>query len=182
MTATAKIIPLRQGVTKRCPACGETKTAAEFYAAKARPDGCSSYCKPCDTRLRAPRAEKVRAYNRKWQRRKYESFTPDEKYDQTKKRFERHLWRTHGIRIADARALLAKQGGLCGIRACGKELSLDVHGRKDSANRAVIDHCHQTGRVRGLLCNRCNKAEGFYTQNKNLFLGIAEYLERSSVA
>jgi hypothetical protein len=40
----------------------------------------------------------------------------------------------------------------------------------------VIDHCHSTGRVRGLLCQRCNMALGHYGDNAELLTRMADYL------
>ena len=45
--------------------------------------------------------------------------------------------------LADYDAMLAKQGGRCAL--CGGEMK-----------RPVVDHCHQTGAVRGVLCHPCN--------------------------
>lgn len=177
---TAEIIAL-QFPTKRCPECNETKPRSEFYSSKGHRDGCAAHRKPCGNRLRIERYRpQTRIYQRGYQKRARLNLTPEERADVDYARWLRYLWQRHGLTMVEVRALLAKQSGLCGNRACGKELSLDVHGKRGYWERAVIDHCHKTGRVRGLLCNPCNKAEGFYTKNKNLLLGIAEYLERTA--
>lgn len=41
---------------------------------------------------------------------------------------------------------------------------------------AVVDHCHSTGRVRGLLCNKCNSAVGLLKDNVNVIERAALYL------
>lgn len=51
-----------------------------------------------------------------------------------------------------ARHLKIEQGGLCPL--CGKEIDLRVKGE------GVIDHDHDTGRIRGVLHRSCNAAEG----------------------
>lgn len=60
-----------------------------------------------------------------------------------------YLQRNYGMTIADYEHMLSGQGGGCGI--CGK---------LPTGRRLVVDHCHATGRVRGLLCTACNKAIG----------------------
>lgn len=60
------------------------------------------------------------------------------------------LLRTYGITAADYAELREKQGGVCAI--CRKH-------PEDGVNLAV-DHCHETGLVRGLLCDGCNFAIG----------------------
>lgn len=54
--------------------------------------------------------------------------------------------------LAFRRKLHKEQGGLCPL--CGKEIDLRIKGE------GVIDHDHDTGRVRGLLHRSCNAAEG----------------------
>lgn len=67
---------------------------------------------------------------------------------------------------------------------------LEQHGRcalcnvKASAlgpDRFHVDHCHKTGRVRGLLCRLCNGALGLLKDNKETVNGINEYLERGKL-
>ena len=58
--------------------------------------------------------------------------------------------RRYGLSGADYAALLARQGGGCA--ACRRK----PRGKR----RLEVDHCHSTGRVRGLLCNKCNTMLG----------------------
>lgn len=57
----------------------------------------------------------------------------------------------YGISAEDYLDLVAKQGGVCAI--CGR-------GPKN--NRLSIDHDHNTGRVRGILCAPCNRHVGYF--------------------
>lgn len=54
-----------------------------------------------------------------------------------------NLSRRYGITVAEFDEMLARQGGKCVI--CEQE-----------PKRPVVDHCHETGAVRGILCHRCN--------------------------
>lgn len=46
-----------------------------------------------------------------------------------------------------------------------------------SGKRLAVDHCHTTGRIRGLLCSKCNQAIGLFKDNYNTVLRAAEYLK-----
>ena len=49
---------------------------------------------------------------------------------------------------------------------------------KNDEKALCVDHCHKTGKVRGLLCNKCNKALGLFNDNIELIKVAASYLER----
>lgn len=78
-------------------------------------------------------------------------------------------WRQYGIEITlDQYAQLwLAQNGACKI--C-RQLP------KAPITRLSVDHCHTTGRVRGLLCSRCNSAIGMLDDSPALTLAAAEYL------
>lgn len=75
--------------------------------------------------------------------------------------------RRYGLSLADFRALQARQGNVCAI--CRRP-----------ARMLCIDHCHVTGRVRGLLCRKCNSALGLYDDDPRLLHAAIEYLEASA--
>jgi hypothetical protein len=68
--------------------------------------------------------------------------------------------------------MLAAQGGGCAI--CGAPESEQRHGV------LRVDHCHATGRVRGLLCEGHNLAIGHFSDDPLTLRLAAEYLERST--
>lgn len=71
-----------------------------------------------------------------------------------------------------------EQGGRCA--ACGRpETSLGNHGK---VKRLAVDHNHETGEVRGLLCLSCNVALGLVDDDVNRLLALAEYLRSKLVA
>jgi hypothetical protein len=69
-------------------------------------------------------------------------------------------------------AMLESQGGGCAI--CGHA------DRSDPKFFPVVDHCHTTGKVRGLLCMHCNQGLGKYMDQPARLIAAAEYLTRSS--
>jgi hypothetical protein len=85
-----------------------------------------------------------------------------------------YLLRTYGIDLATFDAMLERQGGVCAI--C-KEPETRVS--KGNVTPLSVDHDHQTGRVRGLLCFACNSGLGRLGDTVQGLRAALEYLERS---
>lgn len=77
-----------------------------------------------------------------------------------------HLKRNYGLTEAERDAMVAAQRGLCVICLAAPP----VH----------VDHCHKTGRVRGVLCFNCNSAIGKLGDNPDAVRRAAAYLEGNS--
>ena len=92
-----------------------------------------------------------------------------------------YLQKKYGVSIEEMAQLLEAQHGLCAI--CGKlwsecHLEKRLRGKTLFLQHLYVDHCHRTGRVRGLLCNNCNKAIGLLSENKEHFARAIRYLEK----
>jgi hypothetical protein len=74
-----------------------------------------------------------------------------------------HLKREYGITEAERDGLIASQGGVC----CICLAALPAH----------VDHCHETGRVRGVLCFSCNAALGQFKDRPDVMRRAATYVE-----
>ena len=62
---------------------------------------------------------------------------------------------------------LSAQDGKCAIESCGNYASeRSLH----------VDHNHDTGSVRGLLCSKCNTALGLVNENTEILVGLIDYL------
>lgn len=75
----------------------------------------------------------------------------------------------YGITYHAFWGLFDLQEGKC--RICWRKFDKEV--------KAVVDHCHQTGRIRGLLCNRCNTGLGFFLDSENLLVRAIQYLDNT---
>jgi len=78
----------------------------------------------------------------------------------------------YGITLEQYNAMLSKQSGVCMI--CGK-INNRINYKTGKPERLVVDHEHDTGMVRGLLCHRCNLAVGIFENMKD---ALADYLSK----
>jgi hypothetical protein len=76
---------------------------------------------------------------------------------------DNRLKNKYGISLEDYEAMFTSQSGMCKICRSDEE---DL----------VVDHCHDTGIVRGLLCNRCNWGLGNFKDNVDLLRAAEDYL------
>jgi hypothetical protein len=79
--------------------------------------------------------------------------------------------RKYGISIEEYNMLLEKQGGVCAI--CRQPETIIVKGVQ---HRLTVDHNHETGKVRGLVCHRCNNTLGWYKDKIETFTNFVLYL------
>lgn len=144
---------------KLCRKCGETKALDDFYADRKSATGKSSHCKSC-----------LKAKAKRW----YQE-NPDRVAEQASRRIERGgnresaIKRKYGLRQADYLDMLKSQGGACAICGTGDPGRGNKH--------FVIDHCHETGKVRGLLCNNCNRVLGLFGDSTETIRSAIEYLK-----
>jgi hypothetical protein len=88
----------------------------------------------------------------------------------------KQLRKKYGITLELYNELYAAQEGLCAL--CCKPETIKLKSSFKTSNLAV-DHCHSTGKIRGLLCFRCNTALG-QIQKENLAVKIVKYLGESN--
>ena len=84
----------------------------------------------------------------------------------------RRMQRMYGVTEAEFEAQLAAQGGVCAI--CGSS-------ERDHFGRMHLDHDHETGRFRGVLCFRCNHMLGKALDDPDRLARAAEYLREGGV-
>jgi len=91
-----------------------------------------------------------------------------------RRRRDRRLNELYGIGIEDYDRILAGQGGGCAI--CDKPPVLV--GRMANRATLVVDHDHETGAIRGLLCNPCNLMMGRYDSDPDFVSRLLDYVQR----
>lgn len=73
--------------------------------------------------------------------------------------------------IEDYNNMLESQNYLCAI--CNRHYTEVIHGKK---KRLCIDHCHTTGKIRGLLCDKCNRGLGLFCDSYDILMSAINYL------
>lgn len=150
-------------MTKQCTTCEETKLINNFCKSKSGKHGVGSVCRPCKSKV-----------NLEWSRK-----NPDKckKYRQKTRKVHPeadrgyYLKRDFNLTIQEYNKLLKKQSFCCAI--CKKPQS-------EFKINLAVDHCHTTGKVRGLLCNVCNIGLGYFKDKKQLLFSAIEYLNNTS--
>lgn len=86
------------------------------------------------------------------------------------------LKKRFGISLEEYQLMLEVQQNVCAI--CGKVESSVDH-RTKRARYLAVDHCHTTGKIRGLLCSRCNTAIGLLEDDPQILQNAIDYIKGS---
>lgn len=184
---------------KTCSVCNQTKTNFEFNKDRTSPDYMKPWCRPCGrTKPRKPHAlvpkdapdkkcigcqeiKKASSFYYNW---KQEEFTArckpchaesSRKLYANKSKFrvlqnDAYYRRHYGITLLEVEELKQKANHQCQI--CSSEFS--------EKNKPRVDHCHSTGKIRGLLCHKCNVALGLLQDSSKLLRKAASYVSKTS--
>lgn len=153
--------PRDESELKACRKCGVTKPLVEFsLSRKATATSNAVYrsdCKACCS-ARAMQWFKDNPGRATANKRKF------------------NLAKNYGLTVEEYNAMLRRQGGVCAV--CGRGEPAE-HGRTGKQFRLAVDHCHETGAVRGLLCQKCNRAIGLFGDDPILIRKAISYLLRN---
>ncbi len=87
---------------------------------------------------------------------------------------ENKLQKAYGLTLSQRDSMLTEQAGIC--RLCPNKIAFT--GRKGCAQgAAMVDHCHTTGKVRGILCGLCNLGLGAFMDSADTLRAAAAYVE-----
>ena len=150
---------------KTCPRCQLEKNFSKFYKDSKRKDGLSRTCGECNKELTYMcRKRKKQGLPKLRDSRCKHGVRPDHKnYYSICQRYHKF-----GITAEEFKSIFEKQEGCCAI--CGRH-------QLEFKKALAVDHCHKTGKIRGLLCTNCNQGLGHFMDNSELLLKAAEYLK-----
>lgn len=164
-------------ITKQCVKCEQIKPLTEFYIIPKskngyRGDGWRGTCKMCwafyakQYRLtRQGKTKTLEASRRFWKTNKSKDCR--KRHKQSRK----DIVQRHNITLAEYDEMFEAQEGNCVI--CGLP---------EITRRLSIDHDHTTGKVRGLLCVRCNFLVGIVDKNPEYLPKATEYVNKHSLS
>lgn len=90
----------------------------------------------------------------------------------TENTWAQKLDKKYGVNKETYNQMLANQNGVCAI--CGKPETST--GFNNVVKKLAVDHCHETKKVRGLLCSLCNRGIGFFYDDVSLLDNAKNYL------
>lgn len=135
---------------KLCSICKETLPIKNFTKNARASCGLNFRCKSCASEMYLGKKKEFATNSRK-----------------------NHLLRTFGMTLSDYDKMLESQGNVCAIckePETSKNRSLNVR-------FLSVDHCHNSGKIRGLLCHRCNHLLGMSTDNIDILQEAIDYLK-----
>ncbi len=155
------------GSGKTCTKCGRFQSFELFYNRKLMKDGKGSWCKDCmDAKRKQNPPSKLTVESR----RKARVWCKNNPRSMRNKRLKKY-----GITVEEYDRMFEAQRGLCAI--CGHpETTIDA--RYGKMRMLSVDHCHTTGKVRGLLCGHCNIGLGSFKDDASLLAHAITYLGR----
>ena len=163
------------GDMKTCRKCGKEKPLGDFYRMAGMRDGHRNECKRCNLDAKAARhranPEPARERVKKWARDNPERVAARQaeyRANGRKAAIDRRyqLKRKYGITPEEYDRLLAEQDGRCAICRRRPRDDISLH----------VDHDHETGRIRGLLCFRCNNALGDFEDDHDRLYAALRHL------
>jgi len=168
--------------TKICSKCRKKMpaTAAFFHRNKSAKDGLSYYCKKCSAGIHQAYYQKNREKCLK-KRAEYRKQNPEkikqwhkQQYKRYKERYGEDLKLRNSINRHGAgyielfNGFFVEQGGIC--PGCGRHQS-------EFTKKLCLDHDHETGEYRGLLCSNCNRRVGSSKKDIQILKNLVKYLE-----
>lgn len=161
---------------KKCPKCGKEKFLSEFVRinnSNRQADRDRSTGKPKNKRTHTSWCKRCRRENQEHQRAIQRA---DGTMSEIVKRIIVKCWerrlKLYGLDPDKYEKILESQNGVCAI--CGKP---ETSKTRNGIRKMSVDHNHQTGKVRSLLCRNCNMAIGNFKEDVEILKKAVAYLE-----
>lgn len=140
-----------------CTKCKSIKSRQDFREREDAKNGLQYWCRECENRANreryVPKPKKKR--------------NPEEVKRNARDRMLRHRY---GITLDEVNKIYEDQNGKCAI--------CYIKRPKKGVTGLYVDHCHETGRVRGLLCPNCNAAIGKFKEDTKTLKSAIQYLDK----
>lgn len=153
--------------TKICTTCKVEKPLDSFSKRTQEKDGRHYYCRACWKIRRREVYLRLRANPDSYQKMLAGVLRSGRKHQR-----KRNLKQNYGMTVEDYQRLHDAQNGVCAI--CHKPERKTIRG---VLYKLTVDHCHNSGRVRGLLCSRCNLMIGMAADCPDVLTRAIAYLQ-----
>ena len=160
-------------IVLRCTVCEKTKPIFLFRrrsdrSGKGKRLGRYTYCIDCEKKYaNSPHGRRLSNQRTKKHRDRLKRDNPSRLRENERRS---NLKRLYDLTISEYNAKAELQGGVCAI--CGNPP------RRERGRKLHVDHDHQTGQIRSLLCVRCNSGLGKFRDDPELLIAASKYLER----
>jgi hypothetical protein len=139
-------------LTLKCGHCKEIKESSFFPKANTKSRGYAWVCKECKKEKRIQKQNSMSEQAWKLQNRKY------------------WLKSSYNLTLEEYNNKLVEQNHRCAI--------CDTDETQVFMQQLFVDHCHETNKIRGLLCHACNTALGKFRDSKDILNNAIGYLEK----
>ena len=145
--------------TKKCKRCNSFYPFENFRKDTRLKCGLRTYCITCENKMVSNSYYKTKEYHKAY----------NKMYEDKRRDFK--LKERYGINLEEYNRLFAIQNGMCAL--CNRE---ETSTRNNKPKLLAVDHCHKTGKVRGLLCQNCNTALGLFNDSIEILEKAKKYL------
>ena len=142
-----------------CSKCNTNQPIEQFLKHKGHRGSIerSSWCRTC-----------AAAHNREWRKKNKEHVK------------NQRLLKQYDMTLEEYKQMAEQQNGVCAICGGPPTLMMGGSGTKEQYRLLDVDHDHNTGAIRGLLCNKCNRGIGDFEDNVSSLRNAADYLEKNN--
>lgn len=158
----------RPALKAKCPACVSVSNSAWYSSNKAAENERSRAYYRKNKAIGVSRSLEWYRSNRDHCNERNKRWLKDNARQKARSRFAANIKTVYGLTVEDYARMVHAQSRKC--VACGATVTLGM----DTA----LDHCHATGRVRGILCAPCNKSLGLMKESPEKIRVLAAYIER----
>ena len=155
----------RKGKMRTCNKCNIEKSIDEFWFRYINKNGTPIHDRVCK------KCKQIKHSSLETRKSSTEKYKNTDKYKNT---LRKHTLLKYGISIEEYDEMLTRQNFVCKI--CSRPENKMLNGK---VRRLSVDHDHETGKIRGLLCMDCNTTLGKMNDDVNLFIKMVNYLKES---
>lgn len=170
---------------KKCSKCGEVKDLSEFNTSGKLKSGLSKYqssCKVCKKNYREFNKEKIKQRRQQYEKENAEVIAQRKKVYRELNREKLRQYRKDHRSKAEVRRL-RKAYSILYNYGITLEQAEELYSRGceicGSNKKLCIDHCHESGEVRGCLCDLCNRGLGFFRDSGDFLKKALVYLNKT---